>query len=128
MVEGLACFRVDISQIEKRGGKTPLFLFVLGVFSFKLWILIFGETIRGWLAVELFTSYVKRAVFLSEGCCRFRGGGWQQGKFLRGADALFLFCYAIVGHFLEETGTPLFKNSASERSFSAIFAFCENEV
>jgi hypothetical protein len=40
----------------------------------------------------------------------------------------FLFCYAIVGYFLEETGTPLLKNSASERSFSAIFAFCENEV
>ncbi len=42
--------------------------------------------------MELFSGYVKGAVLLSEGCCRFRSEGWQQGKFLRGADAsLFIF-------------------------------------
>jgi len=50
MVEGLACFRIDISQKDiqidiKRGGfLTPLFvLFDLDVFSLKLLILILGK-------------------------------------------------------------------------------------
>jgi len=47
MVEGLTCFRVDISQCL-RGAFAPLFvLFDLGIFSLKIIGFSFEETIQG---------------------------------------------------------------------------------